>query len=276
MARPTRQTIDNGTNAWDSKINTNFQNLFNRPLPIALHTGDETDLEATFPAAQYDKCLIWVDHSVDGWVIYSSNGTSWIVFSSGGGGSAILVIETLSAVGTIADTTSLAVLSGTTYTATLPAAAAVGAGWVLWLKKTASGTITVDGNASETIDGSTTYVMRYSNQAAALVSDGTNWKILAEVNHRTIALAQESVSGTATIGDFTDVVLCSGTTYTVTLPAAATYGQGRILRIKRNSSGTITVDGNASETIDGATTFDLDVTLMSVTLYCDGSNWYVV
>ncbi len=278
MSRPTRIEIDNGTAAWDTVVNDDFTYLFDRPLAIAEHAGDESDLEATFPAASYDRCLIWVDHSTDGWTIYFSDGAIWDALSTGGGpgGSSILVIESISAVGTIADATTLAVLSGTTYTATLPAAATVGAGWILYAKKTASGNITLDGNASETIDGSATYVLRYTNQAVLLVSNGTNWLILAEVNHRGQALAQESISGAATVGDFTDVVLASGTTYTITLPAAATFGQGRLLRVKRTSSGNITLDGNSSETIDGATTFLMDVALMSITLYCDGSNWHIV
>lgn len=180
MARPTRQTIDNGTNAWDSKVNTNFQNLFNRPLPIALHTGDESDLEATFPAAQYDKCLIWVDHSVDGWVIYSSDGTVWALFSAGGGGGGPMSIQSITTTDTINDTENvLAVCSGTTYTATLPSAATVGAGHRVTVKRTSSGTITVSRAGSDTIDGATTFLLDVALSAVSLVSDGTsNWHVI--------------------------------------------------------------------------------------------------
>lgn len=181
MARPTRQTIDNGTNAWDSKVNTNFQNLFNRPLPVALHTGDESDLESTFPAAQYDKCLIWVEHTVDGWTLYYSDGTIWDVLTTGGGGGGgPMSIQSVSTTATINSTENLlAVCSGTTYTVTLPSAAGVTAGHRCTIKRTASGTITVDGDSGDTIDGSANYLLDVSLMAVTLVSDGTsNWHIV--------------------------------------------------------------------------------------------------
>lgn len=277
MARPTRITINSGLQAWDADANDNLTNLFDRPLPIALHAGDETDLEATFAAALYDKCLIWVEHSVDGWKLYYSNGTAWAVLTTGGSGSSTLTIEAITGAATISAGTSLATCAGSPpYTVTLPTAASAGAGFQLYIKKTVAGVVTVDGDGSETINGQANYGIRNSQQGVQLVSDGSNWLVVAETQARPPIWGQESISGAATVGDFTDIVICSGTTYTVTLPAAATYGQGRFLTIKRNSSGTITIDGNAAETIDGAANFALDVALMSVTLYCTGAEWFIV
>jgi hypothetical protein len=203
------------------------------------------------------------------------DGSNWFSFGGSGSGSS-LIIQSIAAAGAIAAATNLALCSGTTYTVTLPAAATVGAGWQLYVKRTSSGNITIDADASETIDGSLTYVLRQTLEGVKLVSDGSNWSAVAEILNRPPALTQESLSGVGTIGDFTDVVIASGTTYTLTLPAAATYGAGRILIVKRTASGTITLDGNSSETIDGAATFDLSVALMSASLYCDGSNWHIV
>jgi hypothetical protein len=203
------------------------------------------------------------------------DGSNWFSFS-GSSASGLLVIESISGVGTIGATTTLAICSGTTYTVTLPAAATAGAGFFLYVKRTSSGNITIDGNASETIDGSLTRVLRNTLEGVLLVSDGSNWSAVAAINARPPALTQESLSGVGTIGDFTDVVIASGTTYTLTLPAAATYGAGRIMNIKRTSSGNITIDGNASETIDGSLTYVLSIALSSVTLYCDGSNWNII
>jgi stress response protein SCP2 len=64
---------------------------------------------------------------------------------------------------------------------------------------------------------------------------------------------------------------------TVTLPAVATSAD-RVYHIKKISGPTykVTIDANASETIDGAATFDLDIQYESVTLVCDGSSWYIV
>lgn len=379
MARPTRIPLVNGQQAWDSVVNDDFKLVFNRPLAICNQQTNEStvltesNLAASYAAASYAECFVWVNHSVRGYTLYRSNGSTWEIvrgatrlyeraisgtttvqdyddvvvcggttytvtlptavgqqgrliyvkrnssgtinvaadgsetidgsatlsmttafqavilvsdganwfsFSSGGsggGGSSILVLESISGAATIAGTTNVAICSGTTYTVTLPSAAAVGAGWVLFVKKTASGTITVDGDGSETINGQANYGLRNSNQSVELVSDGTNWTVVAESQARPPILAQESVSAAGTIGDFSEVVLCSGTTYTLTLPVAATYGQGRIMRIKRaGATGTITIDGDGTETIDGAANFPLDISQMSVTLYCDGSNWHIV
>jgi hypothetical protein len=42
------------------------------------------------------------------------------------------------------------------------------------------------------------------------------------------------------------------------------------------ATSAITIDGNASETIDGATTFTIDENYMAVDLVCDGSAWFVL
>jgi hypothetical protein len=64
---------------------------------------------------------------------------------------------------------------------------------------------------------------------------------------------------------------------TVNLVAAATCGAGFKYNIKNRASGfTVTVDPNSTETIDGATTFDLDTQESSLTLVTDGSNWFII
>lgn len=277
MSRYTRKIPGAGQASWDAEINDNFQNIFDRPLPIALHAGDESDLETTFPAASYDRCLIWVNHTVDGWKIYFSNGTVWAALTTGGGGgSSTLVRETISGAGAIAATTNYATCTGTTYTVTLPPAATAGAGWVLFVKRTSSGDIIVAGDGSETIDGNATFTLRSTLQAIELVSDGSNWSIAASYRSRAAPLTAELIPGAGAIAAATDIAICSGTTYTVDLPPAATYGVGRVLIVKRTSSGNITLDGDSSETIDGAATFVMDVALMSVSLYSDGSNWHLI
>jgi hypothetical protein len=77
-----------------------------------------------------------------------------------------------------------------------------------------------------------------------------------------------------------EVVACTAGSITITLPAVATAGIGRQIIVKDRDgnagAGNITIDGNASETIDGATTFSLTVNYQSVTLVNDGSTWMVV
>lgn len=67
---------------------------------------------------------------------------------------------------------------------------------------------------------------------------------------------------------------------TLTLPVAATVAAGTVFVItdESGSAGTnpITVDGNASETIDGALTLDIDVDYGFIAIYTDGANWFTV
>ena len=79
------------------------------------------------------------------------------------------------------------------------------------------------------------------------------------------------------------VILCdtSSNAVTINLPAAAD-SNNRILYIKDKggNAGTaaraITIDPNASETIDGAATLDINTDYGSVTIICDGSNWFAL
>jgi hypothetical protein len=78
MARPTKNDINSGIQSWDAAIDDNDEVLFNAPLPIHEHTGDESDLASTFAAASYDRCAVWVDHTTLGWSLYVSDGTNWV------------------------------------------------------------------------------------------------------------------------------------------------------------------------------------------------------
>lgn len=75
------------------------------------------------------------------------------------------------------------------------------------------------------------------------------------------------------IGDRFKLIKCTNT-FTLTLLAAATAGDGFVQAITNAGVGTITVDGNGAETIAGAATVALAAgeTLIIV---CDGSNWQI-
>jgi hypothetical protein len=83
---------------------------------------------------------------------------------------------------------------------------------------------------------------------------------------------QTGTSYTAADGDF--VVASNTGTVTITLPAASVNAS--IIVKKTGSGGTVTVDGNASETIDGALTYVMSTQYQSVTLISDGSGWLIV
>jgi len=75
------------------------------------------------------------------------------------------------------------------------------------------------------------------------------------------------------------MVLCnaSSNSITITLPAASNNNR-RIYNIKKTDStgNSITIDGNASETIDGTLTKSLNLQYESLTIICDGSNWHIM
>jgi len=69
-------------------------------------------------------------------------------------------------------------LCSNTITANLPIAVNAGNGFLVTLKNTGSGVITIDGNGSETIDGNTTSTLPIG-WSARLVCDGSNWVTIA-------------------------------------------------------------------------------------------------
>jgi hypothetical protein len=61
----------------------------------------------------------------------------------------------------------------------------------------------------------------------------------------------------------------------LTLPAAA-EAEGRIITVKAVDAGnSVIVDGNASETVDGAANADMTTDLNYVTVVCDGAAWHI-
>ena len=88
-----------------------------------------------------------------------------------------------------------------------------------------------------------------------------------------------AISSNTTLNGTHHVVICdaSGGAFAVTLPAASGI-TGRIYHIKKtdSSGNAVTVDGNASETIDGATTAALSAQYESVMIICTGSEWFVI
>lgn len=77
--------------------------------------------------------------------------------------------------------------------------------------------------------------------------------------------------------DSTVLVDASGGARTITLPAVAT-SNGRDFTIKKidSSGNAVTIDGNSAETIDGATTAVINAQYESVTVHCDGTEWWIL
>jgi len=75
--------------------------------------------------------------------------------------------------------------------------------------------------------------------------------------------------------DSTDYQIeCTANTFTVTLPTAVGI-EGRVYSIKNTGTGTITVDGNAAETIDGALT-QLLSQWDNLKIMSNNANWIII
>ena len=173
------------------------------------------------------------------------------------------------------------------FTLTLLAAATAGDGFEIAVKKTDSSAnaITIDGDGSEEIDGATTLELAAQYDVVVIRSDGSGWSVVAKTITATAAanLGQTTLTKTAaytvTTSDFGALVDCDATSaaFTVTLPTASSAGDGFEITVKKtdSSENAITVDGDGSETIDGATTISIATQYQSAVLRSDGSNWHV-
>lgn len=105
----------------------------------------------------------------------------------------------------------------------------------------------------------------------------------AEIDGELFADGNESssiaaISASATAGVATYIVAdATSGAITVTLPAASGL-TGRKYTVKKTDSSlnAVTVDGNGTETIDGALTYVIVSQYLAVKIISDGSNWHVV
>jgi outer membrane protein OmpA-like peptidoglycan-associated protein len=77
---------------------------------------------------------------------------------------------------------------------------------------------------------------------------------------------------TVVAGDNSQVIECTSGSFSIALTAAATLGVGFNVMVYNSGSGVITIDPNASETIDGATTLTLNQ-YDCIWLFCNGTSW---
>ena len=91
--------------------------------------------------------------------------------------------------------------------------------------------------------------------------------------------APNNTDYTVTSADYCVLMHSLSTTRTVTIPTAQ-RNAGRVLVIKERdgyaSSYNITIATEGSETIDGSATATISADKGSLTLICDGSNWFII
>ena len=108
-------------------------------------------------------------------VVTSVNGNSGAVTVSGGSGGGYSVASKSAGYTETAATGDLLVLCSGAFTINLPTA--VGNAATLTFKVVSGGPVVLDGNASETIDGSLTVSINIGN-ALTLRSDSANWQVV--------------------------------------------------------------------------------------------------
>jgi hypothetical protein len=140
----------------------------------------------------------------------------------------------------------------------------------------ATGSASTVGQIVQAAASQTANLQEWQNSSASVLAsvgpDGA-----AKFTGFSIAITSKTANYTATVND--SVILCDATSagFTITLPASATNtGRKYVIKKTDTSANTVTIDGNASETIDGATTVNIGTQYQSITIVCDGSNWWII
>lgn len=124
-----------------------------------------------------------------------------------------------------------------------------------------SGTKTVISTPTAAMLGGKGPLSTWALKNAAVLAKTANYTVLAADDGK---LIDADGSGNSPAG------------LTLTLPAAASNANMVLGVINTGASGTVTIDGNASETIDGATTLDLAAQYDGALLWCDGTGWHAL
>ena len=113
-------------------------------------------------------------------------------------------------------------------------------------------------------------------------SDGANWnQLLTSAGTDTLTKYVIPAATTTYTADMdnSEVVICqpnAGVTLTITLPAASSSDSKLIKFVRKTSTGSVIIDGNSAETIDGQASVPFDAQYETLHLYCDGSEWFTL
>jgi len=120
-------------------------------------------------------------------------------------------VNTITSATTLDNTHNVVLCNTGPYTVTLPAAAS-NTGRVYYIKNddVDGDVITIDGNASETINGSATYSLESYNHVVQIISNGTNWHVIEEANNNVGTISAINCGSATHYGDLTDGEAASG------------------------------------------------------------------
>lgn len=132
-------------------------------------------------------------------------------------------------------------------------------------------------NASTIGAGSDDTGLKRSGVGGVKVTNGSTGVGYIESGGVIAGIVTKTANYTATATDHTILCDATGGAFTITLPAAASH-TGRIYAIKKidASVNAVTIDGNASETIDGALTQVIATQYTNLQIQSDGANWWII
>lgn len=192
---------------------------------------------------------------------------------------------------TAAGSTGQVLTSAGTGTPTWTSQSALAAGTATTATNLAGGSLgtipyqSAAGTTAQLAVGTSGYILK-SNGAAApswlatlpVANGGTGGTTQITALQALGAIAAQTVAKSAVYtvvaADRGDLLNCTGT-WTLSLTAAATLADGFSIALVNSGTGTITIDPNASELVDGLTTKAITAG-QSCLLVCNGVGWYTV
>ena len=122
----------------------------------------------------------------------------------------------------------------------------------------------------------TTYLQQ--GEPAYTTDDKQLWIVDAANVKHLIAQAWNATTQTSAYAAVAwDIVLCNTTSagFTVTIPSAAS-NKGKSIRIKKTSSDSNAVTVSAADSIDGSTSWTIDLQYVNMEIFSDGTTWWIV
>jgi len=137
-----------------------------------------------------------------------------------------------------------------TFTVTLPTAVGID-GKIYIVKNSGSGTITIDPNGSQTIDGALTKTLS-PGDVLQITSDGANWKITGGIG--TNVISNSAKSGNVSAGSFTGSPKTSDVTFTSAFPSSnysvvITGGDARSWTVESLTANGFTINTNSNTSL---------------------------
>ena len=162
-------------NGGTGSTSTTFANLASNvtgTLPIANGGTGATALTANNVVLGNGTSAVQVVAPSTSGNVLTSDGTTWASTAPAGGSELVRSARTSNTILDAGDNSTLIDITSSTFTQTFTAAATLGDGWFCYIKNSGTGTITLDPNGAELIDGLSTYKM-YPNECRLIQCTGT-------------------------------------------------------------------------------------------------------